>query len=101
MSIPTRYQPTPDNLKGLFNHRFETSGGLVIDCYLSYEAAEWQTRDDPGSPADMQLIWALIGGIDIGELLKDLPDLAELIEVEALGELESQIEDAKFERGQA
>lgn len=100
MSIPTRYQPTPEDLKGLFNHRFETSGGLVIDCYLSYEEDERETRDEPGSPANMELVWALVGGIDIGELLEDLPGLAELIEVEALEELESQIKDAAFDRGE-
>ena len=98
MSIPTRYQPTPEDLKGLFNHRFETSGGLVIDCYLSYEKEERETRDEPGSPANMELVWALVGGIDIGELLEDLPGLAELIEVEALEDLDGQIDDAKFER---
>ena len=97
MSIPTRYQPTPEDLKGLFNHRFETSGGLVIDCYLSYEKEERETRDEPGSPANMELVWALVGGIDISEVLEDL---AETIEVEALEELESQIKDAAFDRGE-
>ena len=98
MSIPTRYQPTPEDLKGLFNHRFETSGGLVIDCYLSYEKEERETRDEPGNPANMELVWALVGGIDISEVLEDL---AETIEVEALEELESQIKDAAFDRGEA
>ena len=98
MSIPTRYQPTPEDLKGLFNHRFETSGGLVIDCYLSYEKEERESRDEPGNPANMELVWALVGGIDISEVLEDL---AETIEVEALEELESQIKDAAFDRGEA
>ena len=97
MSIPTRYQPTPKDLKGLYNHRFETSGGLVIDCYLSYEKEERETRDEPGSPANMELVWALVGGIDISEVLEDL---AETIEVEALEDLDGQIDDAKFERSQ-
>lgn len=101
MSLPPRIQPTQEDFKGLFNHRFETAGGLVIDCYLSYEAEEQETYDDPGSPANMELVWALVGGIDIGELLEDLPGVTELIEVEALEELESQIKDAAFERGQA
>lgn len=98
MSIPTRYQPMPEDLKGLFNHRFETSGGLVIDCYLSYEKEERESRDEPGNPANMELVWALVGGIDISEVLEDL---AETIEVEALEELESQIKDAAFDRGEA
>ena len=97
MSIPTQIQPTAEDLKGLYNHRFETSGGLVIDCYLSYEEEEQETRDEPGSPANMELVWALVGGIDISEVLEDL---AETIEVEALEELESQIKDAAFDRGE-
>ena len=95
MSIPTQIQPTAEDLKGLYNHRFETSGGLVIDCYLSYEAEELETRDEPGSPANMELVWALVGGIDISEVLEDL---AETIEVEALEDLDGQINDAAFER---
>ena len=45
----------------------------------------------------MELVWALVGGIDISEVLEDL---AETIEVEALEELESQIKDAAFDRGE-
>lgn len=98
MSIPTRIQPTAEDLKGLYFHRFETSGGLVIDCYLSYEKEERETREEPGSPANMELVWALVKGIDISEVLEDL---AETIEVEALGELESQVKDAAFGRGES
>ena len=89
------YKPTKADLKGLYNHVFETAGGLTLDCYLEYEAEERETRDEPGSAASMELVWALVGGIDISEVLGDL---AETIEEEALSDLEDQIADAKFER---
>ena len=93
----TGYKPTNADLKGLYNHRFETAGGLVLDCYLSYEAEERETQDEPGCAAAIELVWALVEGVDISEVLGDL---AETIEEEALSDLEDQIKDAEFERGQ-
>ena len=93
----TGYKPTKADLKGLYNHRFETIGGLVLDCYLSYEAEERETQDEPGCAAAIELVWALVEGVDISEVLGDL---AETIEEEALSDLEDQIKDAAFERGQ-
>jgi len=91
----TGYKPTKEDLKGLCNHRFETAGGLVLDCYLSYEAEERETQDEPGCAAAVELVWALVEGVDISEVLGDL---AETIEEEALSDLEDQIDDAAFER---
>ena len=93
----TGYKPTKADLSGLYNHRFETAGGLVLDCYLSYEAEERETQDEPGCAAAIELVWALVEGVDISEVLGDL---AETIEEEALSDLEDQIKDAEFERGQ-
>ena len=92
------YKPTKADLYGLFNHRFETDGGLVLDCYLIYEVEERETRDEPGCAASMELVFALVEGVDISEVLGDL---AETIEEEALSDLEDQIEDAALERGEA
>jgi hypothetical protein len=69
----------------------------VLDCYLSYEAEERETQDEPGCAAAIELVWALIEGVDISEVLGDL---AETIEEEALSDLEDQIEDAALERGE-
>ena len=92
----TGYKPTKTDLKGLFNLVFKTAGGLTLDCYLEYEAEERETRDEPGSPASMGLVLALVEGVDISEVLGDL---TETIEEEALSDLEDQIEDAALERG--
>jgi hypothetical protein len=94
----TGYKPTKADLKGLYNLVFETAGGLTLDCYLEYEAEERETRDEPGSPASMGLVWALVGGIDISEVLGNL---SETIEEEALSELANEIEEAALERGEA
>ena len=101
MSAPvwtSGYKPTREDLKGLFNHCFETDGGLVLDCYLIYEAEERETRDEPGCAASMELVFALVKGVDISEVLGDL---AETIEAEALSDLEDQLKDAALERGEA
>jgi hypothetical protein len=90
------YKPTKEDLKGLCNQRFETFGGLVLDCYLSYEAEEPVTDDDSGRAASVELEWALVEGVDISEVLDGY--WAELIENEALQDLADQVKDAAFER---
>ena len=91
------YKPTKADLKGLYHHRFETSGGLVIDCYLAYEEEERATFDHPGSAAAVELIWALVEGVDISEVIGDL---AGTIEEEALEDMEVQAEDDQYDKGQ-
>ena len=91
------YKPTKEDCKGLYNHRFETAGGLVIDCYLSYEKGEPETRDEPGCPAAIELIWALVEGVDIYEVIGDL---AATIEEEALEDMAVQAEHDHYDRGQ-
>ena len=91
------YKPTKEDLKGLIYHRFETSGGLVLDCYLAFEAEERATFDHPGSAAAVELIWALVEGVDISEVLGDW---VATIEEEALGDMEAKAEDDQYDRGQ-
>lgn len=90
------YTPSKEDLEGLYNHRFETFGGLVLDCYLSYEAEEPVTDDDSGRAASVELEWALVEGVDISEVLDG--HWAEMIENEALSDLADQVKDASFER---
>jgi hypothetical protein len=100
MSAPiwsTGYKPTKADLKGLYNHLFETAGGLVLDCYLAYEEAERETRDEPGSAESIELIWALVEGVDISEVIGDL---AATIEEEALEDMAVQAEHDQYDRGQ-
>ena len=91
------YKPTKADLKGLYNHRFETAGGLVLDCYLAFEEEERATFDHPGSAAAVELIWALVEGVDISEVIGDL---AATIEEEALEDMETSAKDDEYDRGQ-
>jgi hypothetical protein len=93
----TGYKPTKEDLKGLCNHRFETAGGLVLDCYLAFEKEERATFDDPGCAAAVELIWALVEGVDISEVIGDL---AATIEEEALEDMAVQAEHDQYDRGQ-
>lgn len=70
--------------KGLFNYEYVTPGGLAIDCWIYFEEGEEATRDEPGEPETISLERALVGGIDIAEVL-DM-DLVTLIEEKALKE---------------
>jgi hypothetical protein len=93
----TGYKPTKADLKGLYNYRYETAGDLVLDCYLSYESEERETQDEPGSPAVMELIYALVEGVDISVMLGDW---AETIEEKALGDMAVQAEHDQYDKGQ-
>lgn len=91
------YKPTKADLYGLYNHRFETAGGLVIDCYLAFEAEERATFDHPGSAAAVELIWALVESVNISEVIGDLIGT---IEEEALEDMAVQAEHDQYDRGQ-
>jgi hypothetical protein len=90
------YKPTKEDLKGLFNNQFETSGGLVLDCYLSFEPEERETDNDSGCAASMGLEWALVEGVDISEIIDS--HWIHMIENEALKDVVDQVKDAAFER---
>jgi len=76
------YKPTREDLKGLFESEFETSRGLVMTCYTLIEKEERETEDCQGDPATCELQFALVGGIDISEVLD--AGLVEDIEIEAM-----------------
>lgn len=80
------YTPDAADLHGLYPYRFETAGGLVIDCYLEHTAAEEATDVAPGARESMSLTWACVAYIDISEVIQDL---APVIEAEALEDLQA------------
>jgi len=52
-----------------FKHQL---AGVWLDCEIEYEAAERQTRDEPGCPADAIVYSAKTeSGDDISEILSD------------------------------
>ena len=91
------YKPTKEDLKSLYNHRFQTSGGLVLQCYLALEEAEIATHDHPGCAASIELVWALVEGVDISEVIGAL---AGTLEEEALGDMDTRALNDRYDRGQ-
>lgn len=75
--------------KGLYEYQYSGSEGLVLDCHLEYEAA-FNGGTGPDSeesyPERIELIYALVNGVDIAEVLCD--DVKKLIEEEALCNME-------------
>ena len=88
----TGYKPVAEDLKGLYQHTFETVGGLVLQCYLDYSPEECATYYHPGCAASVELVWALVEGVDIAEVIGDL---ALTIEEEALEDMATAADDAK------
>ncbi len=80
-----------------YQYQYTDSEGLVIDCYLEYESAEKQTHDSPDHPETMDLIYALVNGVDIAEVLHD--DLKQLIEEKALASMETDGWNSGYDRG--
>ena len=70
----------------IFQTEFITPGGLVLECHVLMESGEPETLSEPMEPPVMELQSALIGGIDVIELLSD--ELVENIETQALETME-------------
>lgn len=88
----TGYKPIAADLKGLYKYEYETEKGLVIECHLEYEKAERATYDEPGCAASIELVWALVEGVDIAEVLGF--DLVATIEEKALENMEEAADDS-------
>ena len=70
----------------IFETEFITPGGLVLECHVLMESGEPETLSEPMEPPLVELQSALVGGIDVGELLSD--DLVDSIEAQALETME-------------
>lgn len=88
---PCGYKPTPDNLKRLYRYTFETSTGLQIECFLEYEEEERAAYDNPGCAEQITLVYALVEGVDISEVIA--PDTALTIEEEAMADIDQKAKD--------
>lgn len=91
-AAPCGLRPTRDDLRGCYEHSYTTAGGLTLACYLDYDEAEPQTRDEPGCAERIELVYALVQGIDVSELLEELRDE---IETKALAAMKAEAEDAR------
>jgi hypothetical protein len=88
---PALDQPnqSSDVPSGLHQYQFISSNGLVIDCHLEYEKAfdgGSGPTSEPSYPERIELIYALLNGVDMSEVLCD--KVKSLIEEEALCSME-------------
>ena len=74
----------------IFQTEFITPGGLVLECHVLMESGEPETLSEPMEPPVMELQSALIGSIDVSELLSD--ELVENIEAQALETMEREFQ---------
>lgn len=70
----------------IFQTEFITPGGLVLECHTLMESGEPETLSEPMEPPLVELQSALVGGIDVSELLSD--DLVDSIEAQAFETME-------------
>ena len=74
----------------IFETEFITPGGLVLECHVLMESGEPETLSEPMEPPVVELQSALIGGIDVSELLSD--ELVENIETQAMETMEREFQ---------
>ena len=74
---------------GFYQYQYNGSEGLTIDCHLEYEKAfdgGSGPTSEPSYPESIELIYALVNGVDVSEVLCD--SVKKLIEEEALCSME-------------
>ena len=74
----------------IFETEFITPGGLVLECHVLMESGEPETLSEPMEPPVVELQSALVGGIDVIELLSN--ELVENIEAQALETMEREFQ---------
>lgn len=65
------YKPDLDDRKDLIQYEWETTEGLVLNCWMEHSPAEKMSEDSPGYPERMYLIWCLVEGVDITPVLAE------------------------------
>ncbi len=81
-----------------YEYQYTDEGtGLVLDCYLEYEASERDSFDCPGHPESITLCYALMNGVDISGGIRD--GMTEKIEEEALASMEMDSWNSDYDRG--
>jgi len=83
-------------LAGLYQFEYGATDDLVLDCHLEYERGERATRDEPGEPESISLVYALVNGVDIADVLRE--DMIAEIEESALVSMETDKHDAEYDR---
>lgn len=101
---PLNAEPEPSNAQsvipsGLYEYQYASANGLIIDCHLEYEAEEAQTYSAPGQPESINLIYALVNGIDVSDVLCE--SIKNEIEEEAAQSMTMDKWNSDYDRGEA
>jgi len=91
-------EPTRIVDKGLYVYQHITFSGLVLDCHLEYSKAEPASHDCPGDPESLELLYALVNGVDVFDVLSD--DVVGLIEEEAAQSMAMDKWDSDYDKGE-
>lgn len=83
-------------LKWLFEYEYETSLGLHLDCYLEYEEGYDGGNDEPSYPGSITLVYALVNGVDISEVIS--ADIHSDIEDDALAQMRADADSFDEDR---
>jgi len=95
-------QPNDQTVVGrgiYYPYQFNSSNGLTIDCLLEYTRAHdggTGPNSDESYPESIELIYALINGVDASEVLCD--EVRSMIEEEALCSMEMDKWDDEYDR---
>ena len=86
---------------GFYQYQYTSGDGITIDCHLEYEAAHnggTGPNSEESYPERIELIYALVNGVDIAEVLCD--DVKKLIEEEALCSMEMDGWNDEYDKGE-
>jgi len=98
-ALTTNHPNEPTRIStGLYAYQYTHASGLVLDCHLEYTKAEPASNDSPGEPESLELIHALVNGVDVSEVLSE--DFRGCIEVEASDSMTMDKWDSDYDKGE-
>ena len=92
----------PSLLKGLVEYQYETDLGIFVDCYLEYEEGfdgGTGPDSDESYPERITLMYALVNGVDVTELMED-GEHKQIIEEEALAAMKTDAFERECDLGE-
>lgn len=82
----------------LYEYQYITADGLLLNCHFEFEEETQDTESEPGRAESFELLYALVNGVDVSEIISD--DVRESIEAEARESLEMDSWDSDYDRAE-
>lgn len=83
---------------GLYEHQYITADGLLMNCHFEFEAETQDTESEPGRAESFKLLYALVNGVDVSEVISD--DVRGRIETEARESMAMDSWDSDYDRAE-